>query len=738
MGDETGIGGARGPGQRLQDVVELALRPQRVLALGFERMLEHARGKQLHLVEAGSLIGVFVRDHLALLGDAEAAADRAGGLRRDGAPRRRAAAGDRAAAAMKEGDRYARIGADLGQLRLGLRQFPVRGDEAAILVGIGIADHHFLHAALPMGAAADERHGERLAHDRGRGAEIADGLEQRHDGKGADFGAGRIEKRPALFGEDIGAEDIVDRARHRQDEGADGVAVEHVPRRSRLREHVDQFGRFGREFGNEVRAGQRPGERPVEPGAPFAAADFGRAVVAVTRRRPPQSLERRAGLGGIFAQVEAHGGEAEDLHGAPDRAHQIGGERRTVRLFERALDDAEIEDQLVGAFISRAGTADILPLDAGEPRVELPQNDRKELTIRFAGVARLDPLLLAARRKRLRELGAEGRRYGERPLGNGERPGEVENPLAIMPERGKRVLAQGPIGNARSHGRIAVAVAADPRSELEKRRQLELDARIVLVERQIDQAQQLRRLLEDRLVEEMQTAGDFVLHRRLLQMQLSRHPHELDLIAEAVDQRGPLALGPARQLELAEQAINPAVLFQHGDAFRLGRVGGDDRPDAQAREKRLDFLRRDAVARGLGEHVVEGAAQRLASAGPLDVAAPAHGGVLLGDGEKLEPDALRLERARHQLGGEARDIGAANKEGLDLGLMPAHHLDEEPEQEIGCAFGRCAADDSLRRLDPTGRRLQLLIHGDARYSRPRRSAGYGVGPARGHRSHCFP
>ena len=91
MGDEAGIGGARGAGQRLHDVVELALRLERLLALGFQRMLEHARGEQLHLIERRALIGIFIRDHLALLGDAEAAPDRAGGLGGDGAAGRRAA-----------------------------------------------------------------------------------------------------------------------------------------------------------------------------------------------------------------------------------------------------------------------------------------------------------------------------------------------------------------------------------------------------------------------------------------------------------------------------------------------------------------------------------------------------------------------------------------------------------------------------------------------------------------------
>ena len=158
MRDKAGIGGARSAGQRLESVVELALGLQRLLALRFQRMLEHARGEQLHLIERGALIGIFEGDHLALLGDAEAAADRAGGLGGDGAAGRRAAARHRAAAAMEEGDGRAHLGADLGQLRLRLGQLPIRGDEAAVLVGIGIADHHLLHVALPVGGAADQRH----------------------------------------------------------------------------------------------------------------------------------------------------------------------------------------------------------------------------------------------------------------------------------------------------------------------------------------------------------------------------------------------------------------------------------------------------------------------------------------------------------------------------------------------------------------------------------------------------
>ena len=86
-----------------------------------------------------------------------------------------------------------------------------------------------------------------------------------------------------------------------------------------------------------------------------------------------------------------------------------------------------------------------------------------------------------------------------------------------------------------------------------------------------------------------------MLHGRLLQVQLAGHPYELDLIAKIADKLGTLALGPTRHLELAQQEIDAAVFLEHCDALRLGRVRGDDRANAQARQQRLDDARRDTL-----------------------------------------------------------------------------------------------------------------------------------------------
>ncbi len=88
------------------------------------------------------------------------------------------------------------------------------------------------------------------------------------------------------------------------------------------------------------------------------------------------------------------------------------------------------------------------------------------------------------------------------------------------------------------------------------------------LERAVDQREHLRRLVEQRLVEEVKPAADLVLHGGLLQMELAGHPHQLDLVAQIADQGGALALGPAWLLELAQQEIDLAVLLQHGDALR--------------------------------------------------------------------------------------------------------------------------------------------------------------------------
>ena len=151
------------------------------------------------------------------------------------------------------------------------------------------------------------------------------------------------------------------------------------------------------------------------------------------------------------------------------------------------------------------------------------------------------------------------------------------------------------------------------------------------------------------------------------------------------------ALGPARIFQLAQQEIDLAVFLQHGDALRLGRVGGDHRADAQAREQLLDLLRLDAGSLAASASTCANVPRRFfAAALALDLAAAAHGRVLLGDGEKLEPDALRLERAGQQLGREIGNGCAAFEQTARSQADAAHHVEKQAEQQLGGFARRCA------------------------------------------------
>src|SRR3989454_9032076 len=177
---------------------------------------------------------------------------------------------------------------------------------------------------------------------------------------------------------------------------------------------------------------------------------------------------------------------------------------------------------------------------------------------------------------------------------------------------------------------------------------------------------QLGHDVEQILVDEIQAPGELLGHGGLLEPQLPRQPQQLDLRAETVDQGEALPRGPARRLEVHQPPVNAAVPLQHGDAFRLRWVSGDHGPDAQVAHERAHLVGAHAGAGGRRHHLGEGTAQLLIAALDLALAPLPHRGVLLGDGEELEPDTLRLDRAREELGGGAGRDPPSREHGLDL------------------------------------------------------------------------
>ncbi len=105
-----------------------------------QRRFEGGRQQRFQVASRERRLGVLGGDDLALLGDPQRSAHGAGGLRQDRVVARAAAAADGAAAAVEQPQADARLLRGLDdQVQLGAVQRPVRGQVAAVLVGVAVA-----------------------------------------------------------------------------------------------------------------------------------------------------------------------------------------------------------------------------------------------------------------------------------------------------------------------------------------------------------------------------------------------------------------------------------------------------------------------------------------------------------------------------------------------------------------------------------------------------------------------
>ena len=152
-----------------------------------------------------------------------------------------AAATDRAAAAVEQAESDVAAFGDGNEGSLRPIQLPLGRQVAAVLVGVGVADHDL----LPALAALDDLFVSRMFEHGGQGgvrvAEVGDGLEQRHDVDGARY-TSRFDvdpHEPDLFEQHGHLEDVADRFGHRDDVVRDRSVTEAAVRRCSFFEHGD-------------------------------------------------------------------------------------------------------------------------------------------------------------------------------------------------------------------------------------------------------------------------------------------------------------------------------------------------------------------------------------------------------------------------------------------------------------------------------------------------------------------
>jgi hypothetical protein len=212
--------------------------------------LEQAGRAHGEFVDRGLQVAVLVVQHLALLGELDLAVHRAGRLRQDRLVGRTAAAADGAAAAVEQPAAHAALAGDAQDLLLRLVQVPARGEDAAVLAGIGIAEHDLLLIARGLqqravGGVAEQR--EHLLDVR----QVLDGLEQRADADLAEPAVVRAAGQAGEPGQEHHLQHVTGGVGHGDDVVAEGLGADLAAHAAHDVEHRQ---RFAGEFAEPARS----------------------------------------------------------------------------------------------------------------------------------------------------------------------------------------------------------------------------------------------------------------------------------------------------------------------------------------------------------------------------------------------------------------------------------------------------------------------------------------------------
>ena len=320
-----------------------------------DRRLQRGGERELEVLPRQRRQRVLVGDDLALLGHLDLAVERAPRLGEDRVVRRAAAAADGAAAAVEEPQPYAVPAGHVAQLALGPVDLPLRGRDAGLLVGVGVAEHHLLHVAAQGDQAAVRRVGEQVVEDASAGlAQLGDRLQQRHEADPARRRACRSTS-PASRASSDGGEHVVGAAASSRRCSSRTTSG---PKRSSASRTVVKTPRVRAPASSSCgRAGRQrtaAGELLAQQREPVAARQVG--VAPGQLAEPVEELGERVVVRvGVLADVQ--GGQVQPERG--DRADAAGpagpsrGQRRRGgRAASRA--SAQVGEQLAGAEVVAA------------------------------------------------------------------------------------------------------------------------------------------------------------------------------------------------------------------------------------------------------------------------------------------------------------------------------------------------------------------------------------------------
>ena len=219
---------------------------------------------------------------------------------------------------------------------------------------------------------------------------------------------------------------------------------------------------------------------------------------------------------------------------------------------------------------------------------------------------------------------------------------------------------------ARGDGGVAVAIAANPRAEGERRVVRRQPAPGVLHQRRVERAEKRRHRVPQRLLEDGHPRARLVDRRGPPLPHLAGLPGGADLDAEGVDQVLVLGRRQVRPIAQLQQVGDALELLHQRPAGDLGRMRGEDQLDAQAADRLVQPIGRDAGGDEPPERLVARSDLRRRRLVALVVAATADAVMLLGDVgqiEKMREGAGHRQRLLHghllEDAGQRREVGVA-------------------------------------------------------------------------------
>ena len=406
--------------------------------------------------------------------------------------------------------------------------------------------------------------------------EIIRGFKERHHRQHAHDALGKGTQQPRLGRENVNDEQIGKAARHAHDECADAIRTEPGDMRGEHAMAADH----GIRLGPRARAGMQEWPRrlqfTLQETKPLRLGPF-LPLAAVDSRGTHELAERLRVEGGVLPDVEIREMKTEDLQRAARRTDIRIGEPLRARLHEQRMQHIEIGGEFRGGVVKTVALAKFRELAGNHSERETREHQLYELPPRLLPVAGEDARRRIAQRIRHpTDRRAQRHRRRLHPCRERELLGE-RGEIAMMHE--KRIRAQAFEGFARHLGRhagMAVTVAADPRAEADARQRIRrgeprgIEARLTPREPQpfIEHRQHRR----ENIAQIVQHIPALIGERRLFQKDLARAPQALE---RRLHLRGATtdSAGRARsRAALLEQCEEHAVMIEHREALRLGRM----------------------------------------------------------------------------------------------------------------------------------------------------------------------